>query len=360
VTARRTGIPAGLLLAGLLAGAESLRAAPPIEADPHDLFEAAGERLSAGDLKGCAATIARLQVLIARRPEWDPEGTFSGDLLPPLLSRLGRLEGAAVRLDGFTGRALLDLKPPEPGPDMDTVKDYTRWAAAVIRRLRAERDDIVRAALADPGERALLSRTESYARTERLLEVEVLTKLAEGAGDDVLGLLTGNPEIEAVLVRFRQLKRELIQTAAERDRLRGSAREAGEASGALLDALAAVLTGGASAAKHDGLRSSFDRYARSNQALLAAGIGSDQSGSIRALAQAVEEIPARPGPVAAPPAPGRMSAPIAFVLVVCAGLLSWIAIARVRLRGAPRRPGPPSVRGVEVPPGGAGAGRDAA
>jgi len=61
------------------------------------------------------------------------------------------------------------------------VGDIRRGAPA--RRARRHH----RAALADPEEAALLTRTESYARTEQLLEIDILKKMAAAAGDDILG-----------------------------------------------------------------------------------------------------------------------------------------------------------------------------
>src|SRR5437867_3195513 len=96
--------------------------------------------------------------------------------------------------------------------------------------------------LADAEERAFLTHTESYERTERLLEVDVLKRMADTAGDDILGLLAGDPELESVLTRFRQLKRDLMQIVAERDQLETDVKKSHDHNEAHLGALAAVVT----------------------------------------------------------------------------------------------------------------------
>ncbi|HET6278788.1 MAG TPA: hypothetical protein VFG08_08395 [Candidatus Polarisedimenticolia bacterium] len=327
MTVRRPALVACLLLA-----ATCLRADEQLEADPHELLESAQERLSAGDLRGCAGEIGRLRALISRSPQWDPEGAFSNHLMPPVAAALARLQAAAGALDEFERRALRDLQPPDPGPDMDTVGDYSRWATSAIEGLRAERDGIIQAALSDPGERAILTRTESYARTERLLEIDVLMKMADTAGDEVVGLLSGDPDIESILVRFRQIKQKLILVAAERDNLQRQLGESEERSRTLREALAAT------------------------------GLGPDRSESIGAPTQAVEEIPASPESDPAPRPRGWI--PILVIIVSAAagaGLVARLLVVRWGrrqvLRPLPRLDGR---REVDAPVRQKDAGRDAA
>jgi hypothetical protein len=202
----------------LVLGTTVLRGAP-VEADPHDLYTSALNDLTKGDLQAADAALARLRAIIKASPQWDPEGVFARELLPPLSARLKRLQGAARKLDAFNARARQELRPPDPVKDTSTVRNYTDWATSVIQRLRAERDAIISADLADPEDRAILMRTESYARTQRFLETDGLRRMADAAGDDILGLLAGDPNQESILLRFRQLKLELMQAVADRDRL---------------------------------------------------------------------------------------------------------------------------------------------
>jgi hypothetical protein len=202
----------------LVLGATFVRGAP-VEADPHDLYTSALNDLTRGDLQAADAALARLRAVIKASPQWDPEGVFSRELLPPLKARLKRLQGVARKLDAFNTRAREQLQPPDPLKDTATVRNYTDWATSVIQRLRAERDAIISADLADPEDRAILMRTESYARTQRFLETDGLRRMADAAGDDILGLLAGDPNQESILLRFRQLKLELMQAVADRDRL---------------------------------------------------------------------------------------------------------------------------------------------
>src|SRR5262245_53741990 len=161
--ARKTAALTGALLVGMTC----LTAAPQVEADPHELYERAREYLADGELRAAGSTVSRLRALIAKRPDWDPEGVFANELLPPLLAKLDRIQGIARKLDDFTVQALQDLQPPDIKNDISTVRDYTEWATSVIQRLRGERDQIIAAELGDPEERAFLTHTESYEQIGR-------------------------------------------------------------------------------------------------------------------------------------------------------------------------------------------------
>src|SRR5206468_6086395 len=110
-------------------------------------------------LQAAEAALSSLSALIAKRPDWDPEGVFAKELLPPIEARLRRLQAAGRLLDEFTGTTLGELRPPDLKEDISTVRDYTDWATSVIRRLRDERDRIIVAALPDPAEQAILAHT---------------------------------------------------------------------------------------------------------------------------------------------------------------------------------------------------------
>jgi len=190
-----------------------------IAADPNELYERASERLQKGDLAGASADAAKLRDLIHARPAWDPDGTYAKTLLPPLQGKIRRLKAAAAALDQWSDRSLATLKPPDLKSQISTVKDYTHWATSVVERLRTERDALIASSLAAPEERTILRRTPAYARSERLFESDVLKQMADKTGDDILGLLSGDPRLESVLTRFRQLKRDLMDAIAERDAL---------------------------------------------------------------------------------------------------------------------------------------------
>jgi len=337
--------------------------APKVEADPHELYDRAREFLADGELRAAATSLSRLKTLIADRPDWDPEGVFANELLPPLSDRLVRLQGAARRLDEFTVRSLEDLQPPDIKKDISTVRDYTEWATSVIERLRGERQEIIVSSLSNPEEQAFLTHTESYVRTERLLEIEVLKKMADTAGDDILGLLGGDPELESVLVRFRQLKRELMKNVADRDQLESDVKASRAQSDAVLRILAAVVTDDApleaggrksatvaalfplfldgrltemrgrtslTPAEVEMLRADLDRYARYNRVLKGAGIGPDQGPRIEALAKAVNDLPVEAGVLHTFSAGGPACLLLIVALTLATGLTTWLAIARGR------------------------------
>ena len=339
--------------------------APRVEADPHELYDRAREFLADGELRAAATSLSRLKTLIADRPDWDPEGVFAKELLPPLSERLGRLQGAARQLDEFTVRSLEDLQPPDIKKDISTVRDYTEWATSVIERLRGERQQIIVSSLSNPEEQAFLTHTESYVRTERLLEIEVLKKMADTAGDDILGLLGGDPELESVLVRFRQLKRELMKNVADRDQLESDVKASRAQGDVVLRVLAAVVTDDASFSAAPGgrksatvaalfplfldgkvtemrartsltpaevemLRADLERYARYNRVLKGAGIGPDQGPRIEALAKAVNDLPVEAGVLHTFSAGGPACLLLIVALTLATGLTTWLAIARGR------------------------------
>ena len=360
-------LAAALCLAAVLPAASGLRAAP-VQADPHDLYLSAQTALSQGDLQAADAALTRLHALIASGPKWDPEGVFSKELLPPVQARLKRLEAVAGRLDAFNARAPRQLRPPDPLKVTSTVRNYTDWATSVIRTLRAERDAIVADALPTPEERAIASRTAAYAKSEQLLETDLLKGMADAAGDDILGLLAGDPNQESILLRFRQIKLELMQAVEERDRLNREIAKSGERQEALFRALGSVLAEGAppevkpdrepsacvveqfdrfldaeraslegrsslTEAEQERLGADLDRYRRYRQALAPASIVLDPGGKIEALARAAQALPVS-GRIAARPAPGgRSLALLAGALLAAAGAFAWLASAR-RARAA--------------------------
>lgn len=305
-----------LIAAVLVLGATFLRAAA-VQADPHELYTRASNELSRGDLQSAEAALAQLHAIIRNSPSWDPGGVFSRELMPPLQARLNRLRSVADKLDAFSTMAIRQLRPPDPLKVTSTVRNYTDWATSVVQRLRAERDRIIAADLRNPEERAILARTESYARTQQLLEVGALRQMADSAGDDILGLLAGDPNQESIMLRFRQLKLELMQAVADRDRL----------------------------------SEELNRY-------------KNEAGAQAAGAQAA-------GAQAAGPAPAGDSAPVPFSLrrpglvwlagavAAASGLLAWAMSAR-RRRLAPRQSLDDTIPGLAPGPRPPDADRDAA
>src|SRR5262245_54418248 len=318
----------GAILTGaLLPATTAARAGRGVEADPHELYDRARESLAHGDLEAAESALASLSALVAKRPDWDPESVFTKELIPPLKTRLNRLSEAGRRLDEFAATTLQTLRPPDLRKDISTVRDYTDWATSVIQRLRDERDQIITTTLPEPDDQAILAHTASYARTEQLLEVDVLKKMAATAGDDILGLLAGDPQLESVLVRFRQLKRDLMDAVAAKADLEERTKKAQDRDAVLLSLLGAVVTDEPSPEPGPGgrppagaadlfplflehrteavsrmgkvtpveralLRADLDRYARYNTMLLAAGVAQDQRPRIAALEKAVDGLPA--------------------------------------------------------------------
>lgn len=221
--ARRAALSLGVLLFAV-----SAARAGQVQADPAELYERARAEMKQGNLDGASSSAAALKALITRDPRWDPDGVYAHKLLPPLLARLARVKEVTSSLDAFSTRAGRGLKTPKTAADFPTVQQYTNWATSLIQRLRRERDQIVEAGAPDAEERACIARTASYAATERLLQTDLLKKVSDAAGDEVLGLLSGDPRMETVLLRFRQLKLDLVRVMGERDALGAQLRKTQE------------------------------------------------------------------------------------------------------------------------------------
>ena len=338
--------------AAALVAAVLLAARARKEADPHELYERAAQQLEQGQLEESVASVARLRELVAAKPQWDPEGTFSRDLLPPLEARQKRLLAAARALDQFHDRTLEELRPPDLSTEISTVRDYTHWAITVVQRLRTERDALLRKIVTDPDDAAILARTASWARTEKLLEVEVLKTMAEKAGDDVLGLLSGDPQLESVLVRFRQLKKDLIAAMAERDGLQVRLDEAEKRRQATAAAVAAAILEAEGAkgrrdeaagvqtrfvrllkdekaalerrpsltpAEKAAIEARVDRLRLANSVLTAAAIIRDQRRAVEDVAGALAAVPVKAG------RPGSGSEPFRWSAWLLAALLGAAA-----------------------------------
>jgi hypothetical protein len=350
--------------------------ASQMEADPHELFEAARTHLKNGDLESAESSLSRLRAMISHGSQWDPDGVFANQLLPPLQSRLKRMQAVSRQLDAFSEHALEDLNPPEITDDASTLHQYTDWATSLIQRLRNERDRIISTGLSDPQEQAALSRTTSYARTERLLEIDVLQKAADSTADTAPELPEGDPGIDPVLVRFRQLKLDLMRVMIERDQLERQLNTSRSGDAAYLSALAALVTEGPmparrsrklrpadvselfgrhldhemeavrllaaqTSAERDARREALGRYRRYNEVLTRTGLGTDQRRRIQALTQVVEGCPVDDGAIATSPASrwshGLLTSALAFI----AAFSSWLAVARGRRLTSARNPEQP-------------------
>jgi hypothetical protein len=367
----------------LLLSATRLLASSQLEADPHDLYEAARGHLRNGELQAAESAIARLRGLVAPGSRWDPDGVFAKELLPPLSARLRRMQAAARALDAFCAGALGDPRSPDKDPDATALSQYADRAASRIKGLREKRDRILTERLASPEERAALTRTPSYACTERLLETDVLKNL-EALPDDLPGAVSADPRVDPVLVRFRQLKRDLMKIVAERDQLRQDAKASEEREEAFLKALADITTqgalpgppsGGAGAStvsdlfgsfldrelnsaqlrtsqtspEREARRADLGRYRRYNALIVQSSLGPDQSERIDVLGKAVEETPIDDR---SPTRPARSAWALCLLsafLGLVAGISTMLALPRGRIssRGSPARP-PVSIHDAEA------------
>jgi hypothetical protein len=362
----------------LLLAATSTLAAASLDADPHDLYEAAHRQLRKGDLQAAEASIARLRDLVARGSRWDPDGIFANELLPPLAAKWKRMDSAARELDDFCAHPPGEPKLPDHDNHASSGEEAGRVASR-IQDLRKRRDGILEK-LRDPEERDALTRTASYACTEGLLEEDVLRSLAASSRPEphaeTPAAGSGDPRVDPILVRLKQLKQDLMQSVAERDQLRQKVKSSGDREAALLTALADILSNGALPAPSggsgtqsvSGLFSSFldremeaarprqsqtsaelavrradlNRYRRYNALLLQIGLGEDQSDRIQALSQAVEGIQVSDQRSSKSFRAGRGNWLLLATLSLIASVSTWLAIAcRLRHSSPDRTMGSP-------------------
>jgi len=361
-------------LAVFLLALTCLRAST-LEADPHELYEAARSQLRNGDLQSAEVLLTRLRNMVSRGSQWDPDGVFANELLPPLLGRLRRMKSVSRQLDEFSDRALKDLQPPEISGDDSAVHRYTDWAASVVQRLRSERDQIISAGLSNPEEQAALTRTASYARTEQLLETDVLKSIADASAGSIADPPAEDPNGDPVQVRFRQLKQDLLRIMIERDQLQQRVKASRSDDRVYLGALVALVTEGVPQAPQRNIRpadvsevfgqhldremermrllsaqtslerdarlSALDRYRRYNGILTRARLGADQSRRIQALALVVENCPVEDQMLGTSSATKWSYGLLTGALALIAGFSLWLAVARGRRLSSERMPAQP-------------------
>jgi len=241
-------------------------------------------------------------------------------------SRIGRLQHTAREVEQFTHRALSDTKPPRIAEDQNATRVFGDCATSTIDRLRRERDGLITAGLPSPEDQAILLRTESYARSQHLLEDGILRLVNEAVTHEVQVMLPEDRRMETVHDRLDQIKKGMMESVVERDRLRrqveslqarsnayegaliglifdgsGPLPKANTVAGAdlrsvftaLLDHEIETLSAKKSQTHEEYLarRESLDRYRRCNRVLTQAGVIEDQGQRIEALAEVVERTP---------------------------------------------------------------------
>jgi hypothetical protein len=331
------------------------------EPDPHSIYHIIHQDLQRGDLESAAGNAAKLRELITRHPEWDPDRVFAKELLPPLAARLDQLRRAAAELDTFTRRALEAEIPPPIGDDLDPTRAYGDWAVATIDKLRAERDALIGSALPAADDRALLARTESYGRSQQLLDTEILRRMRQAVEKEI-ERRPQDRRLQTMHDRLDQIKKGVIASAVERDRVGAEMKGLRDKLKAYEDALLGLLLeGGAPAsspasADSGGIapffgelldreiertrsqaprnrqesvdrRKNLERYRLFNRVLADAGLIDDQTERLDRLAAAIETPAGRKWSSAS-----FSARPVAGFLVAAAIALTWM-IARHRRRG---------------------------
>jgi len=365
--------------------AASALAADP---DPHEIYQLTGEQMRSGNLKAAAASATRLRDFITRHPEWDPDGVFAQDLLPSMESRLRRLQLTARELEQFTDRALSETKPPRIAEDQNAARVFGDWATSTIDRLRRERDGLILTALPSPEDQAVLLRTESYAKSQHLLEDDILRLINEAIKHEVKILLSEDQRLETVHTRLDQIKKGMVESVIERDRLQRQMEDLqaksmayeGALIGLIFDGSGPVPARGAAAGADLGSvfaglldrelqalrsqpsqtrdeyfarRKSVERYRRCNRVLTQAGVIEDQTQRIVTLAEVVESTPTKGAARALAWISGWVGGLVTGFLTAAAAGFGWAAARRRRQRAeAPKRSGTTTSRGLtEFPHG---------
>jgi len=241
--------------------------------------------------------------------------------------------------------------------------------------LRSERDQIISAGLSNPEEQAALTRTASYARTEQLLETDVLKSIADASAGSIADPPAEDPNGDPVQVRFRQLKQDLLRIMIERDQLQQRVKASRSDDRVYLGALVALVTEGVPQAPQRNIRpadvsevfgqhldremermrllsaqtslerdarlSALDRYRRYNGILTRARLGADQSRRIQALALVVENCPVEDQMLGTSSATKWSYGLLTGALALIAGFSLWLAVARGRRLSSERMPAQP-------------------
>jgi len=362
IAARR---PPGWILPWILCAAAAW-AVPATEPDPHDIYQAASEHLRSGNLKAAQAGASKLRDLLTRHPEWDPGGVFARELLPPMEAHLQRLRLTERELERFTHRALGDTKPPPIAEDQNAARFYGDWATSTIDRLRRERDGLIAVGLPAPEDQAILVLTESYATSEKLLETEILRLVNEAVTREIKIMMPEGQQLQTVHVRLDQIKKDMMESVIERDRLHreldgfqaksrtyqealiglvldpppsraeAAAGDLGSVFSTHLDREVEKLRSEPSQSRAEYLarRESLDRYRRFNRVLSRAGLLQDQSVRIGTLAKTVENTPVADRGWSLASAPRWFRGLLIGFLAVTLVAFGWVAADRLRQRGA--------------------------
>lgn len=186
--------------------------------DPQELLLDARALLLEGDIDGAASVAGDLRTLLSADPHWDPDGSFGECLLPTLERRIARLQEANRKLVDLADQAVPDESVPEPSQDPEDMEPIVLWGRARAERIRLEAERIARTL--PPGEeRGALLQTRDYFRVSGLVETEIFPDVGRAVQASVSGLAAENERVRALKARLEALKREMIASSLERERL---------------------------------------------------------------------------------------------------------------------------------------------
>lgn len=199
--------------------------APTLPLDPQALHRAWEQEVADGRLADAAATLHELEDLLADEPGWDPTGTFRQRILPSANERLRVLLDAEADLAAFRGEALTGLALPEVRDELATAQTFRDWFGAEIQRSRVTRDRILEA-IATPGDREALCRTEAFEQSDRYLKEDLVSILAHEFDGRLAALLDADERVRILKARLDDTKREAIEANERARRLEQELTEA--------------------------------------------------------------------------------------------------------------------------------------
>jgi hypothetical protein len=211
----------------LVLAATSLAAGATIVSDPQSLLAETQTAIERGDLPAAESAARALRSIIDSDPLWDPDGAFAATFLPEVEGRIQRLRDATAGLDLFANTIAIENGPPATPIDPDDVTSFLGWGDVQAQRIRHETDRIV-ATVAGGSDRGALLQTAEYRRAAALVETEVLRGVNRACSTTVTGLLDSDDRTRLLRNRLAALKREVMASSLERERLDEAIAESNE------------------------------------------------------------------------------------------------------------------------------------
>jgi hypothetical protein len=191
--------------------------------DPQSAIEQAEAALASGDVEQARRALAAARALLAE-PRWDPDGSIAGRLLPDLEARTAQLRSAVARLGQAPGSWARERAAAPPLNEPADAAAWIEWLLADRERMRFELERIV-AAVAPGPERAAVLQSPEFDAALDAASASALSELSQAWATRIVPLCDSERRIRTLKVKQGQLKRDLVDTAAEQRKLKERLRE---------------------------------------------------------------------------------------------------------------------------------------